>query len=187
MVDVDADGRVAGFPGGADGKVHPPSYAFRSFPGALGHLSPSELDDLRAAARLTDMCFDNATHFVPAGAAPRNSLEALALSVFELHPAGGVTFDPARSGAEWWVQIRPQGETAKKEEKEKAKEKESTAGSSKKKKRGDHVDIDAVEEDELPSHVRPAPSSSALLVCGGVRRAGARRLALPRREQRQRV
>ena len=39
---------------------------------------------------------------------PRCALEALAKSVFEKHTEGARgTFDPLKSGAEWWVQVRP--------------------------------------------------------------------------------
>ena len=105
IIDVDSAGRVEPFPG-PDGHVLPPNYGFRSFPAALDTSNARRMDALRAEARLSDMCFSNATHWVPAGAAPRSNLEALALSVFELHTQGGVSFNPASSGVEWWVQIR---------------------------------------------------------------------------------
>ena len=105
MVDVGSDGRVAAVPG-ADGEVHGPDYSFRSFPKGLDPSNTVALDQIRAAARLCDMCFSNATHWVPASAAPRSSLEALALNIFRLHTKG-VSYDPSKSGAEWWVQIRP--------------------------------------------------------------------------------
>lgn len=45
------------------------------------------------------------TFWVPATSTPRCGLEALALSVFRFHTVGR-SFDPARSGAEWWCQVR---------------------------------------------------------------------------------
>jgi hypothetical protein len=46
------------------------------------------------------------------GFVPRFSLEQLALDVFNFHTASAArgSFDPATSGAEWWVQIRPSPE-----------------------------------------------------------------------------
>ena len=49
---------------------------------------------------------DGGSRFVP-----RFSLEQLALDVFERHASEARgSFDPATSGAEWWVQIRPSPE-----------------------------------------------------------------------------
>ncbi|KAL7550710.1 hypothetical protein ACHAWF_013924 [Thalassiosira exigua] len=39
--------------------------------------------------------------------APRCALEEMALDVFRRHVPEGFPYDPATSGAEWWVQIRP--------------------------------------------------------------------------------
>ena len=48
------------------------------------------------------------SNWLPATATPRCALERLALAVFEQHSAGA-TFDRARSGAEWWPQVRDGG------------------------------------------------------------------------------
>lgn len=40
-----------------------------------------------------------------ANAQPRNALEALALDVFRAH-TGKARFDEAKSGAEWWTQVK---------------------------------------------------------------------------------
>ncbi|KAJ1488074.1 hypothetical protein T484DRAFT_1784257, partial [Baffinella frigidus] len=41
--------------------------------------------------------------------APRSALEALAQGIFKEH-AKHAAFDPARSGVEWWVQVRRAGQ-----------------------------------------------------------------------------
>ena len=47
------------------------------------------------------------TFFINAGAAPRHSLETLALSIFQAHTAGLPDVDVKSGGAEWWVQVSP--------------------------------------------------------------------------------
>ena len=66
------------------------------------------------AAELRDDCaviFDQQTgsNWLPATAAPRCSLETLALAIFAKHTAGA-SFDARRSGAEWWAQVRDGGQ-----------------------------------------------------------------------------
>ena len=66
------------------------------------------------AAELRDDCaviFDQQTgsNWLPATAAPRCSLEKLAKAIFAKHTASA-TFDPQRSGAEWWAQVRDGGQ-----------------------------------------------------------------------------
>jgi hypothetical protein len=50
----------------------------------------------------------NSSNWLAATAAPRCALERLARAVFNQHTAG-VDFDPERSGAEWWAQVRGGG------------------------------------------------------------------------------
>lgn len=66
------------------------------------------------AAELRDDCaviFDQQTgsNWLPATATPRCSLEKLAKAIFDKHTASA-TFDPKRSGAEWWAQVRDGGQ-----------------------------------------------------------------------------
>ena len=46
------------------------------------------------------------TFWLAAEATPTTRLEQLALAVFDAHTSGCRSFDRARSGAEWWVQLR---------------------------------------------------------------------------------
>ena len=48
------------------------------------------------------------SHWLAASAQPRCALERLAHAIFVRHTEG-VQFDPARSGAEWWAQVRTGG------------------------------------------------------------------------------
>ena len=90
---------------------------------ANGVASPSGVDfrfrsaSLRmGAAEVGELCNDCAlvfgqqtgSNWLPAAATPSCALERLALAIFEQHTAG-VAFDRARSGAEWWVQVREGG------------------------------------------------------------------------------
>jgi hypothetical protein len=74
------------------------------------------VDELLLDAEISDCGLMPRTYWVPAPGSdssidPRCSLEQLALDVFRHHarPVRGC-FDPDRSGAEWWVQIRPSPE-----------------------------------------------------------------------------
>ena len=44
------------------------------------------------------------TYFIKGNEAPRCNLECLAKQIFDFHTKGS-TFDPAKSGAEWWTQV----------------------------------------------------------------------------------
>ena len=51
----------------------------------------------------------NSSNWLAANAEPRCALERLARTIFLRH-TDGVTFDPTRSGAEWWAQVRGGGD-----------------------------------------------------------------------------
>lgn len=92
---VDADGRVPGFDA--------VNYACRSFRGALTLASPV-LEDLVKDCRAA---FVMRSFWMPADGTPRFALEHIAQQIFRFHakPVEGL-YDPARSGAEWWVHFR---------------------------------------------------------------------------------
>jgi len=97
-VALDDAGRIAG-----SGDAF--NYGFGTLHGAVDLSDPAELErmvrDCRAA-------FRNKSYWLAADAAPRFSLEWLARAVFEYHTArlGPGDYDPARTGAEWWVHFR---------------------------------------------------------------------------------
>ena len=112
VLDLDAEGRIGGV-GSVD-------YSLRIVDGLLSAravvaarrevLRVSALD-VGAACGGADVEEDgetaadgalDASFWLPAGAAPRGRLEAIADAVFRRHTAGA-TFDAARSGAEWCV------------------------------------------------------------------------------------
>eukprot|EP00903_Cladosiphon_okamuranus_P005906 g5840.t1 len=102
---MDPDGRVP-FAGEM-------SFDFRSAPKALtAALAPPEalarvVKDCQcvATARAFKMAYSTGrTYWVQSDALPRNSLERLALDIFEAHTAGA-RFNRATSGAEWWTQV----------------------------------------------------------------------------------
>lgn len=69
------------------------------------------IDDLLFDCQLSDCGLMPRTFWVSAtGMRPRFTLEQLALDVFHHHVPSNVRYDPAKSGAEWWVQIRPSPE-----------------------------------------------------------------------------
>lgn len=94
-VSIDVLGRVSGVSDcGLD-------FAFRAFPRAVpARLHASLVKDCESA-------FVGESFWLGASSEPRCALESLARLVFEAH-AGSVAadFDPERSGAEWWVQLR---------------------------------------------------------------------------------
>ena len=106
---LDRDGRIAGW----GGRMR---FGFRSFPGALDVTSTPAAAaahvvlvadcarTMTARAKGESGLSEGETFFVRAADAPRCGLEALARSVFDYHTAGA-TFDPERSGAEWWTQV----------------------------------------------------------------------------------
>eukprot|EP00752_Nemacystus_decipiens_P007142 g6395.t1 len=89
------------------------SFDFRSAPNALtAALAPPDVveqvvKDCRtvATARASKMAYSTGkTFWMQADRVPRNSLERLALDIFEAHTAGA-RFNRAASGAEWWTQV----------------------------------------------------------------------------------
>jgi len=75
-------------------------------------LSPTELHALvkdcktastARAAGVGEELSAGSTFWVPAGGKPATRLERMALRIFEFH-SRDASFDPARSGAEWWCQ-----------------------------------------------------------------------------------
>jgi hypothetical protein len=101
QLEVDEDGRIL-FGGALDS-------SFRVYDGVLpAHTAQTLLQDCASAftARAKesdDMYSSGQTYWVPADAVPKSALEHLALDIFRRHTRD-VTFDPARSGAEWWTQ-----------------------------------------------------------------------------------
>ena len=107
-LDLDEDGRTA-FGGTID-------YATRAYSGAL-RVEGKKLELLRQeckmcmtarAAGVGEELSAGSTFWVPASAAsaaepPATALEQLALQIFSFHTRDA-TYDPARSGAEWWCQ-----------------------------------------------------------------------------------
>ena len=71
-----------------------------------------QLDDTKHSELLRDCALANSplitqdTFWIGAAAAPRCALEALALAVFERHCGASPFARAARSGAEWWVQVK---------------------------------------------------------------------------------
>lgn len=78
---------------------------FRAIEHAL-LLPEVELSSLRRDCRIVFAL--GSSNWLAADATPRCTLERLALAVFESRTAG-VSYDPARSGAEWWAQVRSEG------------------------------------------------------------------------------
>ena len=96
-VDVDAGGRTRGVSG-----IN--SEPFRSWLGMGGAASGAWL------VGDCHKCFDGETTFwLPCDAEPKCAMEQLAAEIFSFHTRGA-TFDRKRSGAEWWVQVRPPGD-----------------------------------------------------------------------------
>jgi len=70
-------------------------------------LSDEGLMQLRRACRLA-FALDGSS-WMPCKGAPRCFAESIALAIFE-HHTQGAHFDPAKSGAEWWGQVRNSGD-----------------------------------------------------------------------------
>ena len=64
------------------------------------------LDDILFDCEITDCALLPRTFWCSSDSQPRCVLERMALEVFK-HHAGDAVYDPATSGAEFWVQIRP--------------------------------------------------------------------------------
>lgn len=115
-----------GPPPGGDDAPRSPDYASRTTLTGLASLDPSteeSLGNLLFDCEVADFGLLPRSFWVPAagggaggttgGGGPRCFLERMALEVFRHHvppPAasnGGFRYDPATSGAEWWVQLRP--------------------------------------------------------------------------------
>lgn len=91
----------------ADGRTADAGPGF-SFDYRIAHVSLSGAgwEDLTKACRMV-FALDGSSWW-PCGAEPRCLAESVARAVFEQH-ARGAAFDPARSGAEWWAQVRQSG------------------------------------------------------------------------------
>jgi hypothetical protein len=106
----------------AEGRTAPPAtasattaagldYRSQTVQASIGGLVDDEalLDELLLDCEIADSALLPRTFWVAAdGKPPRCTLEQMALDVFDHHvPSDSVSYDPATSGAEWWVQIRP--------------------------------------------------------------------------------
>lgn len=79
----------------------------------IGHADQSHplFDELLYDCEIADCGLMPRTFWVPSQRfEPRCSLEQMALDIFNYHVGQINNFDPATSGAEWWVQIRPSPE-----------------------------------------------------------------------------
>lgn len=66
------------------------------------------LDDILFDCQITDSGLMPRTFWMPCEGSPaRCTLEQFALDVFHQHVPSGFSYDKNKSGAEWWVQIRP--------------------------------------------------------------------------------
>ena len=71
-------------------------------------LADERHDELYKDADVTDCVLLPRTFWLPAGGAPSNNFEKIAKGVFDFHSKRRKqTFDPTKSGAEWWCQVRP--------------------------------------------------------------------------------
>ncbi|KAL3892878.1 MAG: hypothetical protein SGPRY_014695, partial [Prymnesium sp.] len=95
---LDRSGRLSG--------VRGMSYAPLSLLRFLPPLASSQIRE--QCLRLETRGAGSSTFWMPAEAQPRCGLERLAKAIFTRHTRG-VSFPPQRSGAEWWVQVRPAG------------------------------------------------------------------------------
>jgi hypothetical protein len=97
---MDQNGRIVAGVGGM-------SFAFRSFAHIFAEADlPRLREDCVAACAVehakTKEYSEGNTFWVSAVSEPATSLEQVALNIFRFHTAGA-TFDPTRSGAEWWT------------------------------------------------------------------------------------
>ena len=117
-IQIDVEGRIAGV---SDCGLN---FNFRSFPTAIGgsdaSLTTKRFLSLEALIADCRAAFVGESFWLDANTEPRCALESLARIIFRHHikdAAANVgdekgkadplcSFDPARSGAEWWVQLR---------------------------------------------------------------------------------
>ncbi len=85
------------------------NFNFRSVSNFVPELDPALMAQLHSDCR---RAFLMKSYWLAATAAPRCMIETIARSVFDFHTQG-VSFDPASSGAEWWVHFRGPGEDKK--------------------------------------------------------------------------
>ena len=79
---------------------------------SFGNALPLDEEQRAALTRDCRLVFAlNSSNWLAASAEPRCSLEAVARAIFERH-TGGATYDAARSGCEWWAQVRTSGDAA---------------------------------------------------------------------------
>lgn len=114
---LDADGRTAPpvAAKAAPTATPPPSssaglnYRSQTVQTSIGGDSTDQglLDELLLDCEIADSALMPRTYWMAADARPRFTLEQMALDVFRYHVPSSFAYDPAISGAEWWVQIRP--------------------------------------------------------------------------------
>ena len=85
------------------------NFNFRSVSNFVPEIDPEVMMQLHNDCR---RAFLMKSYWLSASAEPRCMLEAMARSVFDFHTQG-VAFNPASSGAEWWVHFRGPGEDKK--------------------------------------------------------------------------
>ena len=100
---LDRSGRLAGVRG-----LCYDSVSYRNFLSGTEAVAAVHADCLLLDSRSKTL---DDTHWLPADAEPRFGLERLAKAVFEKHTAGA-SYPAAKSGAEWWVQVRRHGADA---------------------------------------------------------------------------
>ena len=90
-------------------------FSFRSYPESFGSyagISSPEAWDVITEDCMKCVVLKCPSFWLAAGSEPRCALEELARKVFELHVAGiDGTWDATKSGAEWWVQVRHEGDS----------------------------------------------------------------------------
>lgn len=96
---LDRSGRLAGVRG-----LDYSAVSYRRFLGGAETVAQVKADCLLVDSRAKQL---DDTFWLPHDAVPRFGLERLAKAVFDHHTsAGGVSYPSAKSGAEWWVQVR---------------------------------------------------------------------------------
>jgi hypothetical protein len=68
------------------------------------------MDDLLFDAEIADSGLMPRTFWMASDGTPTCTLEQFALDIFQHHVPSNLQYDPSKSGAEWWVQIRPSPE-----------------------------------------------------------------------------